>query len=95
MNQNKNKYNNALPVYRRRMGFSQTEVADLLGYTSQMISMYETGRTLPPFVTALKLAILYRIPIEFLYHDMYVSLREQLRLRERERRQPFAQLGLF
>ena len=65
------------------MGFSQEEVAAILGYLSAThISEVEHGRKLPSFITALKLEIVYRVPVAFLFQDLYMRLRTGLRARE-------------
>ena len=75
-----NKYPNELFVYRRRMNLSQKQVAVLLGRRdTTMLSRYETGRSLPPLITALRLEIIYRVPVAFLYLKWYVALRQQIR----------------
>lgn len=79
---------NRLWQYRKRMGFTQRQVALILGYASPTdLSHYERGRKLPSLTTALKLGVVYRIPVEFLYHDLYVQLKEELRVKE-ERLRP-------
>lgn len=77
------KYPNRLWRYRRRMGFSQPEVAGLMGYlTPTDLSKFEKGERVPSLVTALKLEIVYRVPLSFLYQDLYLRLRDQLREKE-------------
>lgn len=74
---------NRLWKYRRRMGFTQTQVAAILGYLpSTSLSQYERGRRLPRLETALKLEIVYRIPIAALYPELYQELKAELRSRE-------------
>lgn len=74
---------NRLWKFRKRMGFTQHEVAAILGYhTSTDISHYEHGRKLPSLVTALKLEIVYRVPVAFLFPEVYHALKQQLRARE-------------
>jgi transcriptional regulator with XRE-family HTH domain len=71
---------NDLVLYRRRMGFSQKEVARLLGQRdTSMVSHYEHGRALPPLAVALGLEIIYRVPIAFLFPGMYDELRRRIR----------------
>lgn len=78
---------NQLWKYRQRMGFSQRRVADILGYVSPYhISEYERGHKLPSLITALKLEIVYRIPVAFLYPELYKALKERLRAREEQLR---------
>ena len=89
MNKHKKKIENALTVYRLRMGFSQKRVSSLLGHRdSTLLSSYEHGRSLPPFWTALKLGIILRVPLEFLYPAVYRQMREQIRAHEERLEQP-------
>jgi DNA-binding XRE family transcriptional regulator len=79
----KNKHPNSLVHYRRRMGFTQEQVAQLLGHKSRnVLSDVEQGYSLPSLETALKLGIVYRVPVDFLYHDKYIALRNEIRERE-------------
>ena len=71
---------NSLVLYRRRMGFSQKQVARLLGQRDpSMVSHYEHGRALPPLTVALGLEIVYRVPVAFLFPGMYEELRRHIR----------------
>jgi transcriptional regulator with XRE-family HTH domain len=75
----KQKTNN-LVLYRRRMGFSQKQVARLLGHRdTSMVSHYEHSRALPPLAVALGLEIIYRVPVAFLFPSMYDALKRQIR----------------
>jgi transcriptional regulator with XRE-family HTH domain len=77
------KYKNNLLVYRKRMGFSQKQVACLLNqHDADMLSRYERGHILPSLITALGLEIAYRVPVAFLFPDLYEELRDQIRSRE-------------
>ena len=68
------------------MGFSQREVAELAGYlTASDISRFEQGERIPSLVMALKLEIIYRAPVAFLYQDLYLRLREAIRDKEERR----------
>ena len=76
----KHQHKNNLLLYRRRMGFSQKHVARLLGHpNNEMLSRYERGRCLPPLMTALRLEIIYRVPVAFLYGRTYDGMREEVR----------------
>ncbi len=78
---------NRLWKYRKRLGFSQRKVATLLGHlTSNHVSDYEAGRRRPSLTTALKLEILYRVPVAFLFPEEYRRLRDVLRAREERMR---------
>ena len=74
---------NSLVLYRKRMGFSQKQVAQLLGQSdASMISHYEHSRALPPLAVALGLEIIYRTPVAFLFPDMHDELKRQVRGKE-------------
>ena len=84
MTPTKNKHPNSLIHYRKRMGFTQEHVAQLLGHKSRdVLSSVEQGYSLPSLLTALKLGIVYCVPVDFLYHDKYLALRSEIRERER------------
>ena len=62
------------------MGFSQKQVARLLGHRdASMVSHYERYRALPPLAVALGLEIIYRTPVAFLFPDMYDELKRRIR----------------
>ena len=84
----KHKPNN-LDIYRRRMRFSQAQVAYLLGYKDNSAwSKYERGDRLPSMVNALKLGIILRVPVEFLFHSLHDELLDQIRSEEERLAQP-------
>jgi transcriptional regulator with XRE-family HTH domain len=90
----KHKYKNSLLLYRRRMGFSQKHIARLLGHpTTQMLSRYERGDCLPPLLTALRLEIIYRVPVAFLYGSIYDAIRHETR--ESEEKSAIASQGVL
>ena len=74
---------NYLKLYRRKMGFTQKEVAYLLGLkSSTAISNYENNKKMPSLLNLLKLEIVLRTPVAFLYRDHYVEIKEQIRNKE-------------
>jgi transcriptional regulator with XRE-family HTH domain len=74
---------NNLVQYRKRMKLTQPEVARLLGWKNiKGLCELEAGRAIPTLITAFKLSIIYRIPIEFLYREFYERLRKQIRMKE-------------
>lgn len=80
---NKLKYQNKIMLFRRRIKLTQREVAHLLGQKrTAMLSSYETGRTLPPLSAALRLGVILRVPVEFLFGDMYDGIRNEVRAEE-------------
>jgi len=87
MEKDKNKKNkNALLLYRRRMGFSQKTVAQLLGHKdATLLCMYERGRVMPTLVAALTLGVILRVPVEFLFPDVYDDIKKRIRQQEESR----------
>lgn len=79
------RYPNQLTIARRQRGLGRKCAARLIGHRSiWMLARYEAGRALPPLRTALKLEILFRRPVAFLWPDLYSELRQQIRKREDE-----------
>jgi len=79
MNATDSQYNH-LALYRRKRGFSQKHVALLIGHkTHSAVSLYEHGRAIPPLITALKLEIVLRTPVAFLFPSLYRDLKETIR----------------
>lgn len=77
------RYPNQLTIARRQRGLGRKCVARLIGHRSIfMLARYEEGRALPPLPTALKLEVLYRSPVAFLWPGLYSELRQQVRHRE-------------
>lgn len=83
MDHAKHKHKNSLVLYRRRMRFPQKTVAELLGHKdATLVCMYERGRILPPLAAALALGVILRVPVEFLFPELYDELK--LRIRQQE-----------
>jgi len=76
------KYPNDLSVARKRLSLSCKRVSSLIGKTPHTLTRYESGAAVPPLRTLLKLEIIYRMPVAFLYPSLYRNLREELRARE-------------
>ena len=86
---NKHKNQNKLVIFRRRFGYSQRQVARLLGLKgTSMLSRYEHGQSLPPLPVAFSLGVILRVPVEFLFPGLYEILRDRIRAEE-ERMRPF------
>jgi transcriptional regulator with XRE-family HTH domain len=74
---------NSLWTYRKKKGLSQKRVAFLLAHkTPSQLSHYEQGAKLPNLANGLKLEIIYRVPVAYLYHQLYNKLREEIFTRE-------------
>ena len=73
---------NQLWLYRQKRGYTQREVAMLLGErNTSNISKYERGRRPPSLETALKLGIALSTPVEFLFGDLYSELKQEIQPR--------------
>jgi len=83
MRQNKQQHQNALDHFRRRMGFTLVHVAHLLGHQdASALSDYECGKHAPCLSNALRLGIILRVPVEFLFPALYDGLRNKIRAEE-------------
>lgn len=79
---------NSLWAARKKMGFTQTRVAQALGLRrTSILSRYEHGTRIPSLENALKLEIVYRTPVAFLFDDLYINLKRKIRQREDRIRQ--------
>src|SRR5260221_14738708 len=86
---------NNLDIYRRRMKFSQRHVAHLLGHSDNSAwSNYERGERLPSLVNALRLGIILRVPVEFLFYSLNEDLKNNIRAEEDRLAKP-TQQALF
>lgn len=72
-----------LILYRKRMGFSQKHVAQLLGLKdTATLCHYERGHFMPPLLVALGLEIIFRVPVAFLFPRLYEEMRVGIRKAE-------------
>ena len=76
---------NSLWTVRNKMGFSQKRVARSLGLRrTSVLSRYEHGTRIPGLINALKLEIVYRTPVAFLFGDLYLELKGKIRKKEEQ-----------
>ena len=74
---------NRLMLYRKRMDLSQKQVASILGLKNlAILSHYERGTSRPSLQRALGLEIVYRVPVAFLFPELYEEMREKIREKE-------------
>jgi transcriptional regulator with XRE-family HTH domain len=67
-------YPNSLRKHRKAAGLCQHEVARALGLSSvERISKWENGHSIPRGRSLLRLAILYRVPAQQLFNEVYQS----------------------
>lgn len=75
--------------------FSTGHVARLLGHAdTSTYRDFERGERLPSLVNAFRLGIILRVPLEFLFPDLYDDLKKTIRAEEERRAAP-AQQPLF
>lgn len=73
------KSKNHLSLARKKRGFRQKQIAALLGHnTTDQISRYERGAKLPNLKTALKLGMIYHIPIRVLFYGYHEMCRNEM-----------------
>jgi transcriptional regulator with XRE-family HTH domain len=78
------KHKNHLALIRKKNTFSQKQISTLLGHqTSDQISRYERGAKLPGLKSALKLSLIYRIPIQVLFYGYYESCFKEFQNRQK------------
>ena len=74
---------NRLVLYRKRMKLSQKQVATMLGLKSiAVLSHYERGTSKPSLARALALEIVYRVPVAFLFPELYEKIKASVREKE-------------
>jgi len=69
---------NKLWQARERTGLERKQVALLAGKTADEISRYERGLNQPNLKTALKLEIIYRMPVRLLFPDLFRELEDEV-----------------
>ena len=75
---------NYIRTHRKRAGFTQAEIAFLLGCAHRSkVSRYERGVRIPSLPTAIALEILFANSIATLYAGVYEKKREEIRERAR------------
>lgn len=90
----KEKIKNQLEVTRRTRGLSRKAVTKLLGYRgTSALQAYERGISWPPLLTALRLEIIYRRPVAYLYPELYDQLQKEIRNQEVEEEEGKEQQG--
>lgn len=73
------KYANQVRGYRRRRGLVLGDLAKLIGQSSPAhLSHWEKGRKLPSLTNALRLSAAIGCPVEILFFDLFVSIREEV-----------------
>jgi|ERR671927_121102 transcriptional regulator with XRE-family HTH domain len=74
-----NKQPNRLWLARKRRGLEQKQVSYLLDHKGiDQLSQYEQGTRLPTLENALKLEIIYGVPLRFLYKELSARLEDEV-----------------
>ena len=85
---------NYLRKYRKAAGFTQRQVARILGFKdTSMISRWEKGVCLPKLETIFKLAVIYRTMVEALFIDLLRGIRIAVHKREEQFKTEFNDAG--
>ena len=58
---------NRLKVQRAEHNLSQADLADRIGVSRQTINSIESGRYIPSTVLALKIALVFAQPVEYIF----------------------------
>jgi len=70
---------NSLWKYRKMAGMGQKRLAHLLNHAdNSQYSKWERGEKKPSIANALKLAHIFKVPVEVLYADLYQSCMEEV-----------------
>jgi DNA-binding XRE family transcriptional regulator len=76
--QKQQRHQNRLDLYRRRMRFTTSQIGHLLGHQdSSTFCEFERGDRLPTLVNAFRLGIILRMPVEFLFPELYDMARPE------------------
>ncbi len=71
-----------LALRRKRLGYEQKQIAVLLGHkTKYEICRYENGQRTPGFKTAIKLSILYGLPVSILFDAYFNQCKNEMEKR--------------
>lgn len=70
-----------LRLARRKSGYTQRDIAQLLGAHQTLISELERGRQLPTLAQIVTLSLIYGRSFESLFAELMKSARDQLRTR--------------
>jgi transcriptional regulator with XRE-family HTH domain len=76
---------NHLVSIRRRWGFTQLELAELLGFRgSAVVSLLESGERMPSLVIAFSYEVIFRVPAAELFPGLFDGVEEEVLTRAYE-----------
>jgi transcriptional regulator with XRE-family HTH domain len=71
---------NSLALRRKRLGYDQKQIAVLLGHkTKHQLCRYETGQRTPGLKEAIKLSMLYGVPVRVLFDHYFLRCQKELK----------------
>jgi transcriptional regulator with XRE-family HTH domain len=75
----KSKYPNRVPEYRERLGFTQDQLAHMVGWkNNRRIRRIENGEVMPGSLTVFRLSAALRVPVDYLYAETINQLRVEV-----------------
>ncbi len=78
-------YANQLKRIRKRVGFTQKELAKLIGQkTTAHISRYENGLKLPSLITALKICSATGSLVDVVFEDLHEQINKEVLARKKK-----------
>lgn len=85
MSKEKNVLKNNLLRYRLLFGYTQREIAQMLGLNStSVIGRWEQGLAAPDLKNAMKLSAIYKTLIDQLYFDLRMSIVNELNIKDKK-----------
>ena len=94
MSKTNTKYPNNIQMYRERIGFTQDQLAHIVGCkSSRRVRRLESGWVIPGSLMMLRLAAALRVSADYLYEETYKQLREEVR--GTEERMPKGKQGVL
>ena len=71
---------------RKQKGLTQEDLGNVLGYTFQAVSRWETGKSLPNPSMLKAIADYFNVPIQYMYeeHDIVISQEEEKKIKKKE-----------
>ena len=64
---------------RRRAGFSQCDLAELIGYLSgDQVSRHERADTMPSLLAAFSYEVVFRVPVAELFPGIYATVKQDI-----------------
>lgn len=64
---NKMSIGDIIKLFREYKGYSQEELAEVVGVTSSTISNYENNKTIPDVLTLRKIVVFLKIPLNYIF----------------------------